>query len=175
MATLDTLPKRYCGLKAAHEVKDYPIGAERYRNKAIEVKTPDGWKLKSIYIWEQANGKLPDGHRIMFADQNKSNFELDNLLAVTLREIFYMNRRGLITTCKELTKVGLAHARHSMTLLDRIQSLTETTGDSSDNSKYRNKKRTGHYTLKQRAKIIKLSQEKTPCKNKQNMAKMGIK
>ena len=159
MATLDTLPKRYCGLKAAHEVKDYPIGAERYRNKAIEVKTPDGWKLKSIYIWEQANGKLPDGYRIMFADQNKSNFELDNLLAVTLREIFYMNRRGLITTCKELTKVGLAHARHSMVLVDRICSLTEIIGESSYNPNNKNKKRTGHYTLKRRAGLIRSQSE----------------
>jgi len=134
----------------------YPIGAERVRDKKknlILVKTaPDTWIEKSVCVWEQANGKLPEGYRILFADQNKYNFELDNLIPVTMREIFYMNRHGLISTDRELTKTGLALARHSLAIVDRVHSMSKT----KSRSQYikTNSENTGHYTVKRLAKKL---------------------
>lgn len=134
------------------------VGNERYRNNALQIKTPDGtWALKSVFTWEQANGPLPEGYRILFADQNKLNCNLDNLIPVTMREIFYMNRNGLITTNKELTKAGLALARHSLAIVDRVHSMSKT----KSRSQYikTNSENTGHYTVKRLAKKLGLNQE----------------
>lgn len=137
-------------------------GSERFRNKEIQVKTAGGaWVGKHIFLWEQVNGKLPEGYRIMFADQNKSNFELDNLIPVTMREIFYMNRHGLITTNKELTKAGLALARHSIAIMDKLSNLHNQMENLSNNLVYKGKIKNGHYTIKRKAELLGfLEQEK---------------
>ena len=46
------------------------------------VNVPTIWKRKHVYIWEQANGEVPEGHVIMFKDGNPNNFDLENLVCV---------------------------------------------------------------------------------------------
>lgn len=50
-------------------------------------------KLKHVYLWEQANGKLPDGYVLIFKDGNKQNCELDNLMPVERRVLSVMNKK----------------------------------------------------------------------------------
>jgi hypothetical protein len=102
------LPRRFLpGCIAANRK---PVGTESYKSDRgyIIVKTadPDVWKYKHIVIWENAHGPVPEGHVIMFADGNKQNLRLSNLLMVSRKELGVMNRCGLISTRKDLTKTG---------------------------------------------------------------------
>jgi hypothetical protein len=72
----------------------------------IKTADPSVWKYKHVVIWEKDRGPVPKGHVIMFADGNKLNLRLSNLLMVSKKEIGVMNRCGLISTQKELTKTG---------------------------------------------------------------------
>jgi len=76
--------------RAGHLIKkkqsQYQIGSEtEWKNKYIWVKIghPNIWRMKHHLIWETAHGQIPDGHRIMFADGDKSNFRLDNLILLS--------------------------------------------------------------------------------------------
>ena len=85
-----------------------PVGTERIICGYIEVKTadPDVWDRKHTAIWKEANGKVPKGHVVIFADGNNRNFALDNLLLVSRKELGVMNSLSLIYNNKDLTVVG---------------------------------------------------------------------
>ena len=86
-----------------------PVGSERINSDGyldVKIADPKKWKAKHIIIWEAAFGPVPKGHVIIFADGNKRNVELSNLLLITRGQLAVMNRRGLITSDAELTKTG---------------------------------------------------------------------
>jgi hypothetical protein len=105
----------------------YPIGTERCVCKGgyVEVKVADPrvWKQKHTLIWEAANGPVPNGCLVIFADRNKSNFALDNLLLVSRSELLVMNRQGLISPNASLTKTGKLIADVKIAIADRKRSL----------------------------------------------------
>ena len=91
-----------------------PVGSERINSDGyIEVKIadPSKWELKHRYIYEKEYGKIPAGYNVMFADKNKLNFDIDNLILVSKSEDLIMNTRELIFNDKELTKTGHLIAR----------------------------------------------------------------
>lgn len=95
-----------------------PIGSERIdkRDGSILVKVKDGqlqknWMSKSRYIYEQAHGKIPAGHKVIFADGDHSNFDLDNLILFSNAEELIMNQRKLISKEAEFTKTGAVIAK----------------------------------------------------------------
>jgi hypothetical protein len=105
-----------------------PIGSEHVNfDGVIEVKMkatpPKKYKSKHLIIWEKANGPVPKGHFIIFADGNKRNFSLSNLLMVSYREISVMNRRGLTGDTAELTKLGKMIADIKLLAADRKKSI----------------------------------------------------
>jgi len=88
-----------------------PAGSERVNADGyVEVKVSDKkkplWKCKHVAVWEAANGKAPKGHAIVFADGDRRNFDLDNLLLVSRAELCVMNHLGLISFNKNLTEIG---------------------------------------------------------------------
>lgn len=86
-----------------------PVGSERINVEGyseIKIKEPNKWILKHRYIYEQHYGKIPDGYNVMFADKNRQNFDIDNLILVSKHEDLIMNRKKLIYEDKELTKSG---------------------------------------------------------------------
>jgi hypothetical protein len=86
-----------------------PVGTKRTNvDGYVEVKVadPNVWKTKHAFIWEKAHGKVPRGHVIIFANGNKSNIRLSNLLLVSRSELLVMNKQGLISADKDLTKIG---------------------------------------------------------------------
>lgn len=100
-----------------------PIGSERIDNRdgGILVKVQEGhlqknWMPKSRYIYEQAYGKIPKGHKVIFADGNNRNFELDNLVLVSNSEELIMNRNKLFSKNAEFTKIGVGIAN----VLDKV-------------------------------------------------------
>jgi hypothetical protein len=94
-----------------------PIGSERIDSKGgyIYVKKQDGhlnknWKQKHVFIWEEKNGPIPKGHCILFGDSDKRNFDIDNLICVSRKQLARLNQNGLIQKDTELTKTGIVIA-----------------------------------------------------------------
>jgi hypothetical protein len=86
-----------------------PIGAERkngYGYVEVKIAHPNVWKSKHTAIWEKVNGPVPKGKIIIFADRNNRNFDLENLLMISKRELIVMNRNGLIYGNGVFTKTG---------------------------------------------------------------------
>jgi hypothetical protein len=104
--------KYYRALKTGTEIKN---NGYTY----VKIADPDVWKPKHRLIWEKANGPVPKGHVIMFADGNKSNFDLSNLLLVSKKALMTMNTHALIFPNPELTKIGKTIADIKIAIKDR--------------------------------------------------------
>jgi hypothetical protein len=103
-----------------------PIGAEKIKQDGyVYVKVGRQWIHKNRLIWEKAHGPIPKGHAIIFADGNKLNLVLNNLLMVSYAERAVMNRMGLISSDPELTKAGLLVARLKIVIAKRARELKE--------------------------------------------------
>ena len=90
------------------------VGSERIiRDGYIEIKVaePNVWDLKHRAIYKEHYGEIPSGHNIIFADGNKMNFDIDNLIAVSKSEMLILNNNNLRFEDKELTKVGVNIAK----------------------------------------------------------------
>ena len=91
-----------------------PVGSERINKDGyieIKVADPRTWKLKQRYVYEQYYGEIPKDHNVIFADGNRQNFDIDNLIAVSRSEMLILNNNKLIYKDKELTKTGVNIAK----------------------------------------------------------------
>jgi hypothetical protein len=105
--------KNYHHISSGFKSCNLPIGTER-ENKGyilVKVKEPNIWIEKHRLIYEKVHGSIPDGYRVMFADKNKKNFDIDNLILVTDEEKLIMNHNKLIYEESEFTKAGLMVAK----------------------------------------------------------------
>jgi hypothetical protein len=89
------------------------------------LKYKERWREKHALIWENVHGPIPEGHAILFADKNKSNLNLDNLLLVSYAERAILNMFGLISSDPELTKASLLVARLKLLVAKRARELKE--------------------------------------------------
>ena len=85
-----------------------PIGTEVINGQGYcEVKVSESkWIYKQRLVWEQVHGPVPKGYSIIFADGNKENFDIDNLICVSNREKLAMNQQKLRFDNAEMTKAG---------------------------------------------------------------------
>lgn len=91
-----------------------PVGSERITKDGyveIKVADPNKWELKHRCVYKQHFGEIPEGYNIMFADQNKQNLDINNLILVSKSEDLIMNNNKLIGNNGELTKSGLLIAK----------------------------------------------------------------
>ncbi len=89
-----------------------PLGTERLsKDGYIEIKIKERnpytgcqtrYKLKHIYIWEQANGPVPESHVVVFKDGDKSHCTLDNLILISRAELLRLNQKGWLDIPNEL-------------------------------------------------------------------------
>jgi len=76
------------------------------------VKTEGGGRRpKHLVLWEDTHGKVPQGHFVIFADGDRRNVTLDNLLLVTRAEAVSLGWQRLVSSDAGLTKLGLAVVR----------------------------------------------------------------
>lgn len=106
--------------KKGHKPKNWkPVGSERIdtegytlikvSNSGIKHKM---WALKHRIVWEQHHKKkIPRGSVIIFADGDRSNLSIENLICVTREELKVLNKCRLISSVPELTKTGLNIAK----------------------------------------------------------------
>ena len=97
-----------------HSWNRVPIGTERItRDGYVEVKTRDGhgvknWRGKHILVWQEHHGKkVPAGHVVIFGDGNHFNFEPDNLILVSRKQLVRLNQNELIADNADLTRTGV--------------------------------------------------------------------
>lgn len=92
-----------------------PVGSERIDTEGytlIKIAEPRKWALKHRIIWEEFHKKkVPRGSVIIFADGDKSNFNIENLICVSRKELRVLNKCSLIKNEAELTKTGLNIAK----------------------------------------------------------------
>jgi hypothetical protein len=109
--------------KPGHRPHNYkPVGTERVNGEGyvdIKVADPNKWKGKHIITWEQHNGSVPKGHAILFGDRNLRNFDINNLILVSKRQLSTMNSKGLIQNNADLTRTGVIMADIYQKLSDR--------------------------------------------------------
>jgi len=106
-----------CQFLKGHKAWNWvPIGSERVNADGyVDIKVDDGklqknWKGKHILIWEDANGPVPPGHVIIFGDGNWRNFDIDNLILVSRKQLVRLNQCNLIQNDADLTKAGIVIA-----------------------------------------------------------------
>lgn len=87
-----------------------PVGSERINKDGyveIKIEEPKRWKMKHVFIWEKVYGKVPKGKCLIFADGDKTNIKLENLILITRAQLAVINHNRLIKNDPELTKTGL--------------------------------------------------------------------
>lgn len=90
-----------------------PVGSERvnsYGYHDIKIADPNKWKAKHILLWEEHNGLVPKGHKLIFGDGDKNNINLDNIILVTNSQMAVLNHFNLIQRDADLTRTGIAIA-----------------------------------------------------------------
>lgn len=80
-----------CWEKGHVAFNNLPIGTTRIHGGYWVVKVRDGrlndnWELLHRHIWEEANGPVPEGHRVIFRDGNRDNVALENLICVSTQD-----------------------------------------------------------------------------------------
>ena len=86
-----------------------PVGSERIKiDGYAEVKTENGkWELKHRLKYKEYYGEIPNGYVVIFADGDKSNFNKENLIAVSRNKLRTINKYKLIKNDIDGTKTGL--------------------------------------------------------------------
>lgn len=69
------------------------------------------YKHKHIWLWEQANGPVPDGHCIRFKDGDNRNFDLDNLVLISRGVNGALNKRGYTRLPQQFRDTAIAVAK----------------------------------------------------------------
>ena len=113
--------------KPGQRPKNYkPVGTERVdRDGYILVKVQDDgpwhkrWRHKHKVLWEKEYGPIPPRHKLLFADQNKQNITLDNLILVTNKQMATLNKKGLLTDNPDFNRTGIILADISQKISER--------------------------------------------------------
>ena len=91
-----------------------PVGSERvnkYGYIEIKIAEPNKWQLKHRYVYEQMNGPIPKGKKLIFLDGNRLNLSLDNLQIISNEESLIMNQKKYFSDNKNLTQTGALVAK----------------------------------------------------------------
>ena len=73
----------------------------------VKIAEPNKWRQKHVLVWEAENGERPPNHVIVFADQDRLNISLDNLVLISRKELAICNKRKLLMHDAQLTKTGV--------------------------------------------------------------------
>lgn len=87
-----------------------PVSSERITKDGyveIKIAEPNKWQLKHRYVYEQANGKIGKGQKLIFLDGNRLNISLSNLKIISNEESLIMNQNHYFTVNKNLTETGI--------------------------------------------------------------------
>jgi hypothetical protein len=116
-------------------VNTMPLGSEWINADGyVEIKYAEKsgsrrnrWKGKHVLVWEKANGPVPEGCAVIFADGNRRNFKLKNLVLVSRKELAVLNRSNMLTSKNgDIAKVAVNIARLKVLIVGRKRGTLET-------------------------------------------------
>lgn len=87
-----------------------PVGSERISKDGyieIKVEEPNKWRLKHRVVWENVNGKIPDGYIIIFRDNDRTNTSIENLILIKRSTHARMNQNGLSRYTEEFKETAV--------------------------------------------------------------------
>ena len=88
-----------------------PVGSTRITVDGyteIKIAEPNRWALYHRHLYEEEHGeKLKKNEAVIFADGDKTNFDIDNLVKVSRANLLYLNNNDLIFDDPDLTKAGV--------------------------------------------------------------------
>ena len=94
----------------SHDNKPTPIGVKVRKTDGGYLKIKVGnhkWEYLQRKIYEDNYGvNLPEDVYVVFLDQNRRNFDIKNLKAITRRSSAIMSKDGLFSTNPKITKLG---------------------------------------------------------------------
>lgn len=105
--------------KKGHRPKNYkPVGTERvdscgYTLIKVQDKGPwhKRWRHKHRVLWENHNGPIPPGHKLIFLNKDKSDIRIENLSIVTCGEVAVINKKKLQYNDPQMTEIGIKIAK----------------------------------------------------------------
>ncbi len=72
---------KYAFCKCVFETRA-PFDGIHTKNNYVYVNTPDGYKPRYRFVWEQAHGKIPEGYVIHHINGMRQDDRLENLIAL---------------------------------------------------------------------------------------------
>lgn len=105
-----------------------PVGTERVNGEDyvdIKIADPNKWRSKHLVIWEKENGSVPKGHVVIFGDGNRRNFELDNLILISRKQLAVLNKNRLIQNDADMTRTGIIVANLHLKIGERNKARKE--------------------------------------------------
>ena len=98
------------GKKIDSKFRTRDVGSEYISERGytfIKVANPNTWVKKHQYIYEQHYGKLEEGDCVIFADRDKTNFNINNLVKISKAELVQLNHNRMISEHREITKANI--------------------------------------------------------------------
>lgn len=105
--------KGYCFSKK-REIQGRPLFSERVKpDGMIQVKIASNkWEYKQRYIYSQYyNVQLTEDDYIIFLDQDRTNFDINNLKRISRHESSILANQQIFSTNPEVTKTGIEVAK----------------------------------------------------------------
>lgn len=97
-----------------HGERTQPIGYEYVNVRGftiVKIAEPNQWRAKHIVIWEEKNGPLPKGNVVLFANGNRQDFRLDNLIMLTSSEWSYLRMQGKLSDNEDANRAAILIAK----------------------------------------------------------------
>lgn len=91
-----------------------PIGTEYIKKDGmVLIKiSSNKWMYKQRFIYEQYyNVHLKNDDYIIFLDQNRNNFDINNLKLISRKESAYLSNQKIFSKNKEATELGIKIAK----------------------------------------------------------------
>ena len=99
------------------------VGEERIDKNGytyVKTKNHERWELKHHLVWREHNGEIPEGHKVIFADGNIKNFNIENLILISNGELAIMNKNGLYYKgYPDITKTGALISKVNYKIIKR--------------------------------------------------------
>lgn len=107
--------RKTCFKKGDQPKNKVPVGTISKRSEYLWIKVRDNCGTKNFmlyhrYVWEQANGPIPDGYKLFFLDGNSLNCRLENLQLVKDSVMVVANQKYGTTADPDINKVILKAA-----------------------------------------------------------------
>jgi hypothetical protein len=84
------------------------------------------FKSKHVWLWEQENGPVPEGHVVAFKDGNPANVDVSNLILLSRLELLKINKHQHKAAPDEVKPVIITLAKLEAKVIEKRRAEAET-------------------------------------------------